>query len=277
MDRGQTDENLALIDELLALQKKFMQNAGKVSLIQQSNGGMRTLTFVVQIPDTVPKPPIKPKKRKSPSQKKREMERKKAWIERRNSPSENQADNSDQKQPSKSVLPPTTNAPSLTKMDTQEDITLGVHSNLFVKDKAPSLTKMGTQEESTLGVHSKDYAGDIPLSLSRTETHGDTTLGVNSKDAVGDTPTPRDTRKNTLLKSLDSHGTEFEDENVTIETSPCGNYVRIIKPMERNTHRNTPQKPLDKLLTKFEDKHVTIVKRSPCGNYRYGRIIEPKI
>ena len=76
MDRGQKDENLTLIDELLALQKKFMQNAGKVSLNQQSNGGMRTLTFVVQIPDTVPKPPIKPKKRKSPSQKKRELERK---------------------------------------------------------------------------------------------------------------------------------------------------------------------------------------------------------
>ena len=102
MDRGQTDENLALIDELLALQKKFMQNAGKVSLIQQSNGGTRTLTFVVQIPDTVPKPPIKPKKRKSPSQKKREMARKKAWIERRNSLSENHAVHSDLK-PSSSL------------------------------------------------------------------------------------------------------------------------------------------------------------------------------
>lgn len=169
MDRGQKDENLTLIDELLALQKKFMQNAGKVSLNQQSNGGMRTLTFVVQIPDTVPKPPIKPKKRKSPSQKKREMERKKAWIERRNSPSENQAVNSVQKQPYSSV-PPSTN-------------------------EASSLTKMGTQEEITLGVNSKDCAGDNFSSLTRAET-----IRKDLEKWWDTTITP------TLEKSLDKSG-----------------------------------------------------------------------
>ena len=72
------------------------------------------------------------------------MERKNAWIERRNSHSENQAVNSVQKQYYSSV-PPSTN-------------------------EASSLTKMGTQEEITLGVNSKDCAGDNFSSLTRAET-----------------------------------------------------------------------------------------------------------
>ena len=229
MDRGHKDENLTLIDELLALQKKFMQNAGKVSLNQQSNGGMRTLTFVVQIPDTVPKPPIKPKKRKSPSQKKRELERKKAWIERRNSPSENQAVHSEQKQASCSVPPPTKKPPSSTKMDTHEDSTLGVHNNLFVEDKAPSQKKRDMErkkawierrnspsENQAVNSVQKQYYSSVPpstneaSSLTKMGTQEEITLGVNSKDCAGDNFSSL-TRAETIRKDLE----KWSDTTIT--------------------------------------------------------------